>query len=309
MWVDTYRPTNPLEYIFKDASLKEFVTNVIETGDMPHLLLAGVQGTGKTSLWKLLVNKLDVDRMDLLVVNASDNNSVDFVRDVVKNFVNVCPMGDMKVLVLEEADRLTIDAQGALKAIIEDNSDVCRFVLTTNRVHKIVPAIRSRCQEFMFEALDRDDIAEKLAVILSKEGVDFDIDDVDQLVDLSYPDIRRAIHLAQKFSVSGTLTIPQSVSAADDITDLLKQAITKPGGWANVRESIIASIKGDQWNDVYRALFDEIDTICQYKKGDDQWAQSIIDINESQRDHAFVADPEINGISLLIKLNNTYLGK
>ena len=152
LWVEKYRPKTIDQYVFQDETLKAAVTKWLAEGNIPHLLLSGVQGAGKTSLSQILINEINIDETDVLMINASDENSVDTIREKIKGFISTWPMGDFKVVRLEEADYISLPAQGVLRSMIEDYSEVARFILTCNYENKIKPAIKSRCQHFRFDA-------------------------------------------------------------------------------------------------------------------------------------------------------------
>jgi len=222
LWVEKYRPSELENYIGNDH-LKSKVSVYLESGDIPHLLLFGRAGTGKTTLAKLLINNIECD---YLYINASDENSVDVVREKVKNFASTLGFKDMKVIILDECDYITPNAQAALRNLMETFSKHCRFILTCNYVERIIDPIQSRCQSFQIVPPDRKQVAQHLANILTNESVEYDIKDIATIVNGGYPDIRRVINGAQRQVVNSKLTIDENTIVQNDyknqVMDILK---------------------------------------------------------------------------------------
>ena len=194
LWVEKYRPTTMDTYIGNEH-LKSKVEVYLESGDLPHLLLYGRAGTGKTTLAKLLVNNIECD---YLYINASDENNVETVRTKVKQFASTMGFKDMKIVILDECDYITPNAQAALRNLMETFSKHCRFILTCNYVERIIDPIQSRCQSFQIIPPDRKQVATHLSDILSKESVQYELDDIVTIVNSGYPDIRRVINSSQQ---------------------------------------------------------------------------------------------------------------
>ena len=190
LWVEKYRPTNLDTYIGNEH-LKSKLSVYLESGDLPHLLLYGKAGTGKTTLAKLLVNNIECD---YIYINASDENNVDTVRTKVKSFASTIGFKDMKVIILDECDYITPNAQAALRNLMETFSKHCRFILTCNYVERIIDPIQSRCQSFQIIPPSRNEVAKHLHNILVEENVMDTPEDIKILVESGYPDIRRVIN-------------------------------------------------------------------------------------------------------------------
>ena len=212
LWVEKYRPSNLDTYIGNEH-LKSKVKVYLESGDLPHLLLYGRAGTGKTTLAKLLVNNIDCD---YLYINASDENSVDVVREKVKNFASTLGFQEMKVIILDECDYITPNAQAALRNLMETFSKHCRFILTCNFVERIIDPIQSRCQSFQIIPPDRKQVAIHVSDILQKENVNAKVDDIVTIVNGGFPDLRRVINGAQRQVVNGELVIDEGMSIQND---------------------------------------------------------------------------------------------
>jgi DNA polymerase III delta prime subunit len=295
LWVEKYRPTQLDNYIGNDH-LKSKVSVYLESGDIPHLLLFGRAGTGKTTLAKLLVNNIDCD---YLYINASDENSVDVVREKVKNFASTLGFKDMKVIILDECDYITPNAQAALRNLMETFSKNCRFILTCNYVERIIDPIQSRCQSFQIIPPDRKQVAQHLANILNNENVQYDIKDIATIVNGGYPDIRRVINGAQRQVVSGKLTIDENTITQNDykleVLDILKTQ-DKKNSFQNIRQ-LLADSKVSDFSDLFRLLFDTVDD---WGKG--HIAECILILSKYQQSDAVVVDKEINVMAMFVEI-------
>ena len=300
LWVERYRPTSLDTYIGNEH-LKSKVQAYIASGDLPHLLLYGRAGTGKTTLAKLLVNNIECD---YLYINASDENSVDVVRNKVRNFASTIGFKDKKVIILDECDYITPNAQAALRNVMETFSRHTRFILTCNYVERIIDPIQSRCQPFQIVPPSRKEVAVHLNSILKQEGVEFKMDDVATLVNGGYPDIRRVINFAQRQVVDGKLSIDQNNLVAIDlnvnvfstqIVNVLKTQ-DKKDAFVTVRK-MLGDNQISDFADVFRLLYDEVDD---YGKG--HVAECILTIAKYQVSDSQVVDKEINAMAMLIEL-------
>ena len=206
LWVEKYRPKDLSTYIGNEH-LKSKVKVYLESEDVPHLLLYGKAGTGKTTLAKIVVNNIDCDYM---YINASDENKVDDVRNKIKTFASSVGFKSLKVIILDECDYLTPNAQAALRNLMETFSKHCRFILTCNYVERIIDPIQSRCQSYKVVPPSKKEVAQQMVEILSKEGCVYKLDDVALVVNAGYPDIRRVINSAQRQVVDGKLKIDTS---------------------------------------------------------------------------------------------------
>jgi len=295
LWVEKYRPSNLDTYIGNDQ-LKSKVKVYLESGDLPHLLLFGKAGTGKTTLAKLLVNNIDCD---YLYINASDENNVETVRSKVKNFASTMGFKDYKVIILDECDYITPNAQAALRNLMETFSKHCRFILTCNFVERIIDPIQSRCQTFQVIPPNKNDVAKHLHNILTDEGVSYEREDLAILVNSGYPDIRRVINGAQRQSVDGKLVIDkQSIVENDYKLKLLEilEKQDKKSAFNNVRQ-LMANAKVTDFADLFRLLYDEVDG---YGKG--HIAECILVIAKYELSDAQVVDKEINAMAMIIEI-------
>lgn len=301
LWVEKYRPTNLDGYVFHDSNQKKAITTMLGEGGIPHLLLAGIQGSGKTTLALIIIKELEIDPVDLLTLNASDENSVDVMRDKIKAFISTYASGRFKIIHLEEADYLTKNAQAVLRRMMEEYSDTARFILTCNYTYKIIPAVRSRCQEFNFTQHNIDDVTELVALMLVQEKVTFDLDLLDKYIRVGYPDIRKIINLLQQNSKSGVLEKLQNADGSGEYKMKLLQYIENDD-WVTARKVLCGSVAAEEWVDVYRFLYENLDKA---KKFSDlsAWEGGILAIANHLAEHVSSADPEINAAAMFIKLN------
>ena len=295
LFVEKYRPDTLDNYIGNEH-LKSKVKHYLETGDLPHLLLFGKAGTGKTTLAKILVKNIECD---YLYVNASDENNVDTVRNKVKQFASTVGFKDMKVIILDECDYITPNAQAALRNLMETFSKHCRFILTCNFVERIIDPIQSRCQSFQIVPPSRNEVAKHLHNILLQENIMDTPEDIKILVEMGYPDIRRVINSAQRNIVNGKIKLDTSSIIQNDYKlKLLKilETQNKKTAFKEIRQ-LLADNKVTDFADLFRLLYDEVDT---WGKG--HVAECILIIARYELSDSQVVDKEINAIAMLIEL-------
>jgi len=258
LWVERYRPVS-LENYIGNEHLKTKVSRYISTGDIPHLLLHGKAGTGKTTLAKLLVSNIDCDQM---YVNASDENNVETVRNKIKMFASSVGFKDLKVIILDECDFLTPNAQAALRNLMETFSKHCRFILTCNYVERIIDPIQSRCQSFQIIPPSKKEVAIHTSSILNTEGVSFDNEQIVTMVNSSYPDIRRIINAVQRNIVDNNLIVDTESLVQNDyklqVLEIL-QTQDKKNAFKNLRQ-LLADSQIRDYADLFRLLYDEVDS-------------------------------------------------
>lgn len=300
LWVEKYRPTTLDEYVFHDDKQQQAFSTMVEKRSIPHLLLSGVQGTGKTTIARILINQCGVDDTDVLIINASDENSIDVIRDKIKGFITTYAMGDYKIVLLEEADYITPNGQAALRFIMEQYADVARFILTCNYENKVIPSVRSRCQHFRFKAADKDRVSEYLATILISEKVKFDLLTLDKYVSVGYPDIRKIVNLAQQHSHDGVLQKLSSQGEAGDYKFELVDLI-QLDKWTKIRELVCENVVGEEWEELYRFIYENLHRAPKFQN-QDRWEEGIVIVADHLYKHTLSADPEINAAAMFIKL-------
>lgn len=302
LWVEEYRPRTLDSVIFQDETLKSKFGTYIKSREIPNLLFSGVQGSGKTTLSRVLVRELKIDPADIMTINCSDE-MIDALRDKVKSFAYSMPIGKFKVVQLEEFDYLSQNGQALLRAIIEDTSAVTRFIATCNYENKIIPAIKSRFQQFNFKAPDQEAVYVLMAEILEKENVEFEFDVLDAFVSATYPDIRKTINLLQQYSQGGKLQAMTGSgnSSADwkfKLIDLLKGT-----DYRAMRKLVCENCSRDEYDDVFRFLYENISKSVKFKDPAKE-EEAIVIIADHLYRHGICSDGEINIASLFITLGN-----
>lgn len=300
LWVEKYRPKTVDGYVFVDQSQREQVEAWIRDGSIPHLLLSGSAGTGKTTLAKLLINQLGVEEYDVMYANGSkEARKVEWVDRLI-SFCQTMPFGKFKVVLIDEADYMNKDSvQPALRNLMEDYSETVRFVLTCNYPHKIIPPIHSRCQGFHIVKTDHTEFTARVATVLVSENVEFDLDTLDSYVKATYPDLRKCLNLVQLNSQSGKLNPPGLAdrSARDwklECVDLFKR-----GQIRAARTMICQNSTPEEAEDIFRWMYDNLDLWGDTPERQDQ---AIIIIRNGLVNHNSVADVEINLSATLIEL-------
>ena len=295
LWVEKYRPTTLDTYIGNEH-LKSKVSVYLESGDLPHLLLYGKAGTGKTTLAKLLVNNIECDYM---YINASDENSVDTVRNKVRGFASTMGFKDYKIIILDECDYITPNAQAALRNLMETFSKHCRFILTCNFVERIIDPIQSRCQSFQVIPPSKKEVAAHMTNILKEEGIASKVDDIAGLVNAGYPDIRRVINSCQRQCVDGMLVVDKQSLVESDYKMKLMEIIKKENkkdAFKNVRK-LLADSQVTDFAELYKLMYDEVDSY-----GTGHIAECILIIAKYQLSDSQVVDKEINAMAMIIEL-------
>ena len=299
IWVEKYRPKTVDGYVFRDEAQKKQVKNWIKEKTIPHLLFSGNAGIGKTTLAKLLFNELEVNEYDILEINASRTNSVDDVRDRIVNFVQMIPFGDFKVVLLDEADYLSPNAQAALRGVMEEYHTTSRFVLTCNYPNRIIPAIHSRCQGFHIAKIDQTEFTARVAEILITEEVKPDLDILDTYVKATYPDLRKCINMVQMNVQDKSLLKPNEGDTGESDWKLDMVELFKAGKIQEARKLLCGTVRPEEMEEIYRWLYDNIELFGDAEKQD----QAVLIFKQGFVDHTLVVDPEINLAATLIRLS------
>jgi len=296
LWVEKYRPRKLTEYVGNEH-LKQKVSDYLQSGDVPHLLFFGKAGTGKTTLAKLIVNSINCDH---IIINASDENNVDTVRNKVKGFASTVGFKDMKIVILDEFDYMTPNAQAILRNLMETFSKHCRFILTCNYVEKVIDPIQSRCQTFQIVPPTKKDVAVQISQILGKEGVSFQPTDLVPIIDSSYPDIRKIINTCQLNSTKGQLKINTTSVIDSDIkskvVEILKSKNDKKNKWKDIRQAV-ADARIQDFTELYSFLYEKVD-----EYGGGNTSNIILILSEAQHKDALVVDKEITFMSCIIQI-------
>ena len=304
LWTEKYRPSNIGTYVFRDEGQRQQVSGWVEEGALPHLLFSGAPGTGKTTLAKVLLNELEVDDMDILEINASNENNVDTIRNKITNFSSTMPFGDIKYVLLDEADYITPNGQAALRGVMEMYHTSCRFILTCNYPQRIIPALHSRCQGFHIEKLDIQEFTARLATICIDENVEIDLDTLDTYVQASYPDLRKSINLVQQNVIDGKLQRPQDGDQAQSDWMLNAIEMFKAGKYKDARTLICTQARPEEYDDIYKFMYRNLDL---WGNTEMQQDQAVVIIRNGMAKSSLCADPEINLSATLIELQMNIL--
>ena len=298
LWVEKYRPQTLADYVGNET-IKETIQQYLDNNDIPHLLLYGKAGTGKTTLAKLIVNTI---KCDFMIINASDENNVDTVRNKVKGFASSVGFAGFKVVILDEFDYMTPNAQAILRNLMETFSKHCRFILTCNYIEKIIDPIQSRCQSFAITPPTKKDVAIQVSKILDTEKITYDIKNVADIVSSYYPDIRRILNTCQLQSAKGELKVDHAIMVESNfqtkLIDLLKSSNDKRNLFINIRQAV-ADNRLNDYSEMYSMLYDKVDD---YASGNT--ANVILTIADGLSKDALVVDKEIVFMSTIIQILN-----
>tara|TARA_B100000900_G_scaffold344599_1_gene308739 strand:- start:1081 stop:1989 length:909 start_codon:yes stop_codon:yes gene_type:complete len=293
--VEKYRPTVLQDYVGNEQ-VKETIQKYLDQNDIQNFIFYGPAGTGKTTLAKLIVKNLNCDH---LYINASDENGIDTIREKVKGFASAASWNGIKVVILDEADFITINGQAALRNVIETFSRSTRFILTCNFVERIIDPIQSRCQVLKIVPPSKSVIAKHLADVMEKESISHDVKEVATIVNKNYPDVRKMLNTIQLSNQDGKLKINESVLASNNYTKEVLKELTQTKNWIKIRQ-IIADSGVKDFEELYRLLFEHISVYAKDKEG----SVTII-LNEHLFQANFRIDKEINIMSAIAKIIET----
>ena len=292
--VEKYRPST-LENYVGNENIKKSISKYLEQNDIQNLIFYGPAGTGKTTLAKLCVKNLDCDS---LYINASDERGIETIRDKVQGFASVASFKPLKVVILDEADFLTIQAQASLRNVIETFSRTTRFIMTCNFVERIIDPLQSRCHVLKIVPPSKQDVARHLAWVLGEEKIRFEMQDLVPLVNQYYPDLRKCINTIQLSTIDNNLQLDKSILVSSNYIDKVINELSNKADFKTIRQ-IIADANIDDFDELFRALYERSSEYLPGKEG-----TAAILINEHQYKANFRIDKEINIMSLTQNLIN-----
>lgn len=308
LWYNKYRPQSLDDYVWKDESTKAKITGWIQNpNDLPHLIMAGPYGTGKTTLALLLFHELKLDRADYLFINASLNTGIDTIRQDIIGFCENAGWTGIKIVVLDEAERLSQSAQKSLKGVMDTYGDHTRFIFTTNNLGSIAGALKSRARTVIMDAMDREEYIFRLVEIAQSEGVMPDVDAglpiIETITNQTYPDLRKAIDIMQDSTVEGLLTEPSERSETEaDWESFVVDTIVDLKNIVVLRE-MLAGVPANEIVDIYRFLYEKATAIFE----DNEICGAAVELIAEHLDmHTRATFPDITVASLLIKLSRLY---
>jgi replication factor C small subunit len=292
--VEKYRPST-LENYVGNENIKKSIAKYLDQNDIQNLIFYGPAGTGKTTLAKIIVKNLDCDH---LYINASDERGIETIRDKVQGFASVASFKPLKVVILDEADFLTIQAQASLRNIIETFSRTTRFIMTCNFVERIIDPLQSRCHVLKIVPPTKKDVARHLAWVLDQEKIRYEMHDLVPLINQYYPDLRKCINTIQLSTMDNDLRLDQSILVSSNYIDKIINELSNKADFKTVRQ-IIADANVDDFDELFKSLYDKASEYLPGKEG-----TATILINEHQYKANFRIDKEINTMSLIQNLIN-----
>jgi len=299
LWTEKYRPKDVDGYVFTDISVKEQVEEWIKDGHIPHLLLHGPAGTGKTTLAKILVNQLGIDSYDFLQVNASRDNGVDFLKTKIEGFVSTLPFGHLKIVLLDEADYLSPNAQGLLRGLMETYAAQARFILTCNLVHKVITPLKSRCTELHINKTDQVEFFTRAATVLATENVTYEPEVLASYVAATYPDLRKCLNLLQSNSKNAVLLNPKDTDSSTQDYKLVMVDLFKRRKIKEARKLLCEQARPEEMDEIFRWMYDNLDLWSKTDEGQDE---AILVIRKGMINHSLAGDPEINLSATIVEL-------
>ena len=299
LWTEKYRPKDVDGYVFTDISVKEQVQEWIKDGHIPHLLLHGPAGTGKTTLAKILVNQLGIDSYDFLQVNASRDNGVDFLKTKIEGFVSTLPFGHLKIVLLDEADYLSPNAQGLLRGLMETYAAQARFILTCNLVHKVITPLKSRCTELHINKTDQVEFFTRAATVLATENVTYEPEVLASYVAATYPDLRKCLNLLQSNSKNAVLLNPKDTDSSTQDYKLVMVDLFKRRKIKEARKLLCEQARPEEMDEIFRWMYDNLDLWSKTDEGQDE---AILVIRKGMINHSLAGDPEINLSATIVEL-------
>ena len=291
LWVEKYRPKT-LETYIGNETIKNKIADYLKQGSIQNLLFYGVAGTGKTTLAKLITKNLNCD---LLYLNASDERGIDTIREKIIPFASTMGFKDIKIIILDEADYLTPQAQATLRNTMETFSSSTRFILTCNYLERIISPLQSRCQTFEITPPSKQEVNNKCQDILTKEKILFYDNNIEDVINTHYPDIRKIINTLQGSIVDGQVKIDDNSLKNTQLGDQIVEALEKKLKLSIIRQ-MLADSGAREFDGLFKVLYDNV------SKYTDREGEAILSIAKYQYEYTFVLEKEICIAAMLNKL-------
>jgi len=303
LWVEKYRPKVMGEYVFTNEDTQQLTQYWIKERSIPHVLLHGPAGTGKTTLAKLIIASLNIDHVDILQVNGSkEGRKIDWLRDKLDSFCQTMPFGEsgFKIVMIDEADYLAKDSvQPALRNLMEDYASNVRFLMTCNYPNRLIPPLRSRCQELQIDQPDTASFIGRVMDILDLEKVEYDPENLHRYVMATYPDMRKCLNLIQSNVVNRQLTMAGEGNSATQDFRLDAVNLIKSGRLREARQLICSQVRSEEVEEVFRWAYDNLALWSNTEEGQDE---AILIIRRGLVNHVSCSDAEINLSASLTEL-------
>jgi len=293
--VEKYRSKTLEEYVGNE-NVKLTISKYLEQNDIQNLIFYGPAGTGKTTLAKLIINNLNCD---YIYINASDERGIETIRDKVQGFASVASFKPLKIIVLDEADFLTIQAQASLRNIIETFSRSTRFILTCNYIERIIDPLQSRCQVLKIIPPSMKEVAAHVAGILDKEGIGWTKETLGPIVKQYYPDIRKILGTTQLSTIDNKLVLDKSILVSNNYIEHVINELKTSKNWKNIRQIITDSNIND-YDELFKALYENASVYAQGNEG-----MVTIILEEYQYHANFRIDKEVNIMACIAKIIQT----
>ena len=293
IWNEKYRPDILDNYITSDE-IKNIFQAYIDKQDIPHLGFFGKAGSGKTTLAKLIAKGIDCD---LLYINATDERSMDVIREKIGGFASSASFKPLKIVILDEATHLLMASQVLLLNMIETYSAKTRFILTGNYPERLIDPLRSRLTEYALVPPSKTIIAQHIVRILENEGIEYELEGVAEIVKKCYPDLRRTINTLQKCSTTGKLVVNINLKSNQNYIELILEELSQPKPKFNTIRQILANSDVSDYTELFKSLYDNSSKYLKDKQG-----SVAVLVNEASYKANFSLDKEINTAALISQI-------
>jgi DNA polymerase III delta prime subunit len=293
IWNEKYRP-DILDNYITSGEIKNIFQAYIDKQDIPHLLFAGRAGSGKTTLAKLIAKGIDCD---LLYINATDERSMDVIREKIGGFASSASFKPLKIVILDEATHLLMASQVLLLNMIETYSAKTRFILTGNYPERLIDPLRSRLTEYALVPPSKTIIAQHIVCILENEGIEYELEGVAEIVKKCYPDLRRTINTLQKCSTTGKLVVNINLKSNQNYIELILEELSQPKPKFNTIRQILANSDVSDYTELFKSLYDNSSKYLKDKEG-----SVAVLVNEASYKANFSLDKEINTAALISQI-------